>query len=83
LIVGQESQYGGGSRRRVRAAFDLNGISYNFVVTDPWIETTYFAGPDGTFQIPESRLCISLPEILAGSATKLVATVITPVRVEA
>ena len=82
LIVGQESQYGGGSRRRVRASFNLNGSTYNFVVTDPWIETKYFARPDGTYSIPESRLCISLPEILAGSATKLVATVITPARIQ-
>lgn len=34
LIVGRESQYGGGSKRKVRASFTLNGMHYNFVVTD-------------------------------------------------
>jgi hypothetical protein len=53
---------------------------YNFVVTDPWIEAKYFAGPDGRFQIAVSRLCISLSEMFNGFAYKLVATVITPDR---
>jgi hypothetical protein len=81
LVVGPESQYGGGSRRRVRAAFQHNGNDYNFVVTDPWIEDKYFAGKDGTFRIANSRLCISLPEVIHGASTKLVASVITPDRV--
>jgi hypothetical protein len=81
LIVGPESQYGGGSRRRIRAAFAFNNMPYNFVVTDPWIEAKYFAGLDGHFQIAGSRLCISLSEIFNGSAFKLVATVITSDRV--
>lgn len=82
LIVGEESQYGGGSRRRVRASIDFNDQHYNFVVTDPWIEDKYFAGKDGTFKIDESRLCISLSEIIGGTAIKLVAAVITPDRVD-
>jgi hypothetical protein len=80
LIVGPESQYGGGSRRRVRASFTLNGNRYNFVVTDPWIEARYFGGNDGRFEISGAWLCISLAEIINGSATKLVATVLTPDR---
>jgi hypothetical protein len=80
LVVGSESQYGGGSRRHVRAAFQYNGVPYNFVVTDPWIEDKYFAGQNGTFRIAASRLCISLPEVIGGAATKLVAAVITPDR---
>jgi hypothetical protein len=81
LIVARESQYGGGSRRRIRAFFTINNTPYNFVVTDPWIEAKYFAGADGSFPVDGARLCISLSEILNGSATKLVATVITPDRV--
>src|ERR1700733_238560 len=34
LVVGPESQYGGGSRRRIRADFQFDGVRYNFVVTD-------------------------------------------------
>ena len=81
LIVGEESQYTGGSRRRVRGSIDFNCVRYNFVVTDPWIEDKYLAEQDGTYPIPESRVCVSLAEIINGSATKLVASVITPERV--
>jgi hypothetical protein len=35
LVVAEESQYGGGSKREVRADFTFNGVNYNFVVTDP------------------------------------------------
>src|SRR5262249_34320695 len=47
LVVGSESLYRGGSVRKVRAQFAFNGADYNFVVTDPWIETRYFAEEDG------------------------------------
>jgi hypothetical protein len=78
LVVNMESQWGGApDRRRIRADFDFNGEHYNFVVTDPWVETRYFAGGNGTYRINDSRLCVSLPEILSGYSTKLVAAVIT------
>ena len=78
LVVNAESQWGGApDRRRVRADFDFNGVRYNFVVTDLWIEEKYFAGDNGTYRVNESRLCVSLPEILSGYSTKLVAAVIT------
>jgi hypothetical protein len=80
LVVGKESMFGGGEQRRVRADFNFNETRYNFVVTDPWVEEKYFAGKDGRFTIAESRLCVSLAEVIHGSATKLVATVITPDR---
>ena len=80
LVVGPESQYGGGSRRRIRANFLHNGIPYNFVVTDPWIEEKYFAGQDGTFRLENTRLCVSLSEVIGGNAIKLVAGVFTPER---
>lgn len=82
LVVAQESKFLGGYERRVRAEFTYNNTSYNFVVTDPWIEQKYFALADGRYDIPTSRLCLSLPEILNGNATKLVAAVITPENVE-
>jgi hypothetical protein len=78
LVVAMESQWGGApDRRRVRADFDFNGVRYNFVVTDPWIEEKYFAGNNGTYRVDDARLCVSLPEILNGFSTKLVASVIT------
>jgi hypothetical protein len=78
LVVAQESKYGGGYERRVRADFTLNKTPYNFVVTDPWIERKYYAMDDGRHEVKTSRLCLSLPEIINGNATKLVAAVITP-----
>jgi hypothetical protein len=78
LVVAQESKFPSGSERRVRAEFSYNGTSYNCVVTDPWIEQKYYALSDGRYDVPVSRLCLSLPEILNGHATKLVASVITP-----
>jgi hypothetical protein len=80
LAVAMESQFDGPDRRRVRAKFDFNGEQYNFVVTDPWIEVRYFAGDNGIYRVNGSRLCISLPEIINGHSTKLVAAVITAER---
>jgi hypothetical protein len=81
LVVAQESKWGGGFERKVRARFTLNATEYNFVVTDPWTETEYFAKPDGSYPVDGSRLCVSLAEVLNGSAIKLVAAVITPDRI--
>jgi len=83
LMVARESQYQGGSKRKVRANFDFNGARYNFVVTDPWIEAKYLAGADGNYPVEGSRLCISLAEVINGLAIKLVATVLTEDRTEA
>lgn len=81
LVVAWESAYRGGKVRRVRADFSYNGTPYNFVVTDEPVEKAYFTKGDGTYRIKDVRLCISLAEVLRGSATKLVAAVITPDRV--
>ena len=81
LVVGYESVYGGGQKWRVRADFHYDGVRYNVVVTDPWVNATYAAR--GTYRVPESRLCISLSEVFNGSAIKLAASVITPDRVAA
>lgn len=81
LVVGMESVYQAPDIRRVRAKFSYNGIRYNFVVTDEPLEQAYFATGDGTYRIDDARLCVSLAEVLRGSATKLVASVITPDRI--
>jgi hypothetical protein len=80
LVVGKESQFAGGTKRRIRANFRFNDVLYNFVVTDPWIDTKYFDGADGTYRINESRLCISLSGVIGDHAIKLAAAVITPER---
>lgn len=67
-------------RRRVRAAFTFNDQRYRLAVTDPPVERRYLAGPNGTRQVDESLLCVSLAEPFHGYAYKLVASVITPDR---
>jgi hypothetical protein len=41
LVAGDESKFGGGTQRRIRADFRFNGVRYNFVGTDPWISAEY------------------------------------------
>lgn len=77
INVGVEGGVFGPAKRRVRAAFHLNGTSYNLVVTDPIVERRYLAGANGSFDVDDALLCVSLGEIWEGSAYKLVATVIT------
>lgn len=78
MVVGLE---GGGyypTRRRVRAHFNLFRSSYVFVVTDPQIESDFFAKDNGKYPIAEAILCVSLTESCGEYAYKLVAAVITP-----
>jgi hypothetical protein len=49
-------------KRRVLADFRYQGIRYAFWVTDPLIERIYKARNDGTYQVGESCLCVSLGE---------------------
>lgn len=80
LIVGPEEQADGGTRRRVRAKFQLGGEHYCFSVTDPTIERHHLAQEDGERAVSEALLCVSLSEPFYGFAYKLVASVITPWR---
>jgi len=82
LRVGMESTFKGPAIRRVRATFTYGDFRYNFVVTDEPIEQAYFGRGDGNHKITgDVRLSVSLAEVLGGSATKLVAAVITPDRI--
>lgn len=67
-------------RRRVRAAFDVNGQPYVLSVTDPVIEREYLAKADGSYRLRSAILCISLAEPFYGYAFKVVAAVITQSR---
>lgn len=38
LIIGQESKFADGSKRKVREKFRFNEIDYEFVVAGPWLK---------------------------------------------
>ena len=78
INVGIEGGVYGPAKRRVRASFSFDRLSYRLMVTDPVIERKYFAGHDGSFPVENAILCVSLGELFQGNAYKLVAAVITP-----
>jgi hypothetical protein len=65
-------------QRRVQAHFQHNDIDYAIWVTDPVIERRYLAGADGTFELGECYLTLSLGEPHQGFTHKLVAAIIQP-----
>ena len=65
-------------KRKVRACFSLNGESYRLAVTDPIVERRYLMGENGSYDVGEAILCISLGELYDGYAYKLVATIFLP-----
>jgi len=72
----------GNPGRKVRGEFSLNGVRYRLAVTDPIVESKYLAGNDGTYDVGNAILCISLGEpykgYAKGYAYKLIAGVIVP-----
>lgn len=66
-------------KRAVRAGFDYNHVHYNFRVTDPVVEKTFYARDNGTYQIEqEAYFCVSLAETAyQGHCYKLVASILT------
>lgn len=70
-------------KRVVRAHFEYNGTQYNLKVTDPKIERQYLAGSNGSYDIGECLLAISLAEpFVKGQGDscqyKLIAAIIQP-----
>jgi len=79
LVVQREEGYEGRpSRKRVRGSFNYHGRSYILSVTDPWVEDDYLTRSEGTYEIENAVLCISLAGVWHGYAFRLVASVITP-----
>ncbi len=78
LYVSQPGKDFGNNRRSVQGRFQHAGTDYWLRVTDPVYERQYLRQPNGTYQIGESFLTISLGEPYRGYAYKLIAAIIEP-----
>lgn len=74
----EDGYEGNASRRRVRAAFTVGDEPYVLSVTDPAIEEEYLQRGNGSYDIGEAAICVSLVEVWNGFAFRVVASVITP-----
>jgi hypothetical protein len=54
------------------------GLHYCLAVTDPLAESKYLVAQNGTYQVQDAVVCVSLAEPFHGFAYKLVASIITP-----
>jgi len=66
----------GNPKRRVQGRFEWAGHRYWFWVTDPLVEQTYLAQPDGEHDLGACFLTISIGEEHDGACYKLIAGVI-------
>lgn len=66
VSVDKEGAPGYPQKRRVRAIFSLAGHNYNLVVTDPMVEREYLGKSDGTYEIANAVMCVSLGELFGG-----------------
>ena len=66
----------GDFKRRIRGQFRHAGVDYRLWVTDPACEHTYLNRPNGTYQLGECFLTVSLGEPYQGYAYKLIAAII-------
>ena len=78
IVVSVEGAEFANGKRKVRGQFHYNGAFYLLSITDPVVERTYLAKPDGTTSLGHALLCISLGEPYNGYAYKLIAGVILP-----
>ena len=76
LRVFAPSEAFGNSKRRVQGEFRHAGREYRLWVTDPDMERTYLANPDGTYDVGPQYLTVSLGEPYKGACYKLIAAVI-------
>jgi hypothetical protein len=66
----------GSRKRRVQGRFGYRGVNYGLWITDPRCEARYLAQPNGSYEIGESYLTISLGEPFHNMCYKLIAAVI-------
>ena len=67
----------GNNKRRVQGQFVHAGTDYRLWVTDPRLERKYLAKLDGTYEVGDSYLTVSLGEPYRGACYKLIAAVLT------
>lgn len=78
IQVSSEAGFEGNpARRRVRANFKFQELSYRLAVTDPGTEEKFLTRGNGEYPIGVAALCVSLAEIWNGFAFRVVASVIT------
>lgn len=66
----------GNAKRRVQARFHHAGDEYRLWVTDPRYERSYLAKPDGSYDLGEVYLTVSLGEPKDDDCYKLVAAIV-------
>lgn len=66
----------GSRRRKVKGELQYRGVNYRLTVTDPEVERTYLAKPDGRYVIGPCFVTVSLGEPHEGYCYKLIAAVI-------
>jgi hypothetical protein len=76
IHVGVEGAAFGNAKRKVRGRFTHIGVQHWLVITDPLVESHYLAAGDGTHQVGQALLCVSLSEPFNGWVFKLIAAVI-------
>jgi len=78
IIVRIEGEEFGNAKRKVRAEFNYNGITYIFPVTDHVIEREYLSEENGVFTLPveNTYLCVSIGLPYSGYCYKFVASII-------
>ncbi len=76
LAVFKHGEAFGNPKRRVQGQFTHADTEYKLQVTDPTYERAYLAKPDGSYNIGECYLTISLGEPFKGTCYKLIAAII-------
>ena len=78
IIVRVEGEEFGNPKRKVRAEFNYNDITYIFPVTDPTIEREYLLGENGSFVLNAKKcyLCVSVGLPYNDYCYKFVASII-------
>ena len=76
LVVCTPREHFGDNERRVKGQFQHAHQRYALWITDPGLERTYLAKPNGTYAIGECCLTISLGEPYKDACYKLIAAII-------
>ncbi len=79
LTVSKPSGAFGNNKRRVQGRFRHAGRDYALWVTDPGIEKTYLAKPDGGYEIGPRYLTVSLGESFQDACYKLIAAIMSSI----